>query len=306
MKAVFVDCTPELKHVIQEMRLEMPSWLQVNEGNPSDQELKDLCADADLIFVEHTVIKAEVLAACGRLRGIVFMGTGAGTYVPLAETKRLGIEVVNTPGYANRAVAEHTLALLFSAARQVARMDREVRAGVWSPRGGLQLQGRKIAVLGLGGIGEEFASMAQALGMRVYGWNYTPRELPYFVSDLNSALEGAHVVSLHLALNADTEGLINAARLNLLAPGAILVNTARAQLVEDEALRQALKHGRLGHAALDVFASEPLSSGHEWTGFENVTLTSHAAYMTNEAYAELWRRTLDEARKLQGQLEPVG
>lgn len=226
------------------------------------------------------------------------MGTGASTYIPLEEAKRLGIPVSTTPGYANRAVAEHALALLFAATRQIARMDRDIRAGVWNPLGGVQLKGRRVAVVGLGGIGEEFANMADGLGMQVAGWNYHARELPYFTNDLDAALTGAEFVSLHLALNAQTHGIIDERRLRLLAPGAILVNTARSQLVDEAALISALRSGALGHAALDVFVTEPLPKDSAMARLDNVTLTSHAAYMTGEAYAELWRRTIEEAHKL--------
>jgi D-3-phosphoglycerate dehydrogenase len=299
MKAVLVDCTPELKRVVTTSDTDLPEWLHVHEGDPSRERLHELCSDAELILVEHTVLDPELLAACPRLRGIVFMGTGAGTYVPLEAAKRLGIQVVTTPGYGNRAVAEHAIALMFAAARQVARMDREVRSGEWMPRSGMQLHGRKVAVLGLGEIGQEFAGMAQALGMRVFGWNRTPLELPYFVSSIDHALEDADVVSLHLALTPETCGILNASRLGRLSAGAIVVNTARAQLLDETALREALELGRLGHAALDVFGDEPLPTGHVWSTLENVTLSAHAAFMTNEAYKRLWRLTIEGVVRLQ-------
>jgi D-3-phosphoglycerate dehydrogenase len=299
MKAVFIDCTPELKQILDRLNLAVPDSVQIHEGNPSGQEIRELCADADVLLVEHTVLSKETLEACTKLKSIVFMGTGAATYIPVQTASAMGIEVRNTPGYANRAVAEHAMALVFAAARNIARMDREMRAGNWVPRGGLQLQGRKAAVIGLGGIGEEFAEMARALGLDVAGWNHSPRDLPYYVADLDLALRDADVVSLHLALTPETEGILDAARLDLLKPGAILVNTARAQLVDPSALEDALKVGRIGHAALDVFVHEPLPSNSAWYGMDNVTLTPHAAYMTDDAYAELWQRTVAEVRKLE-------
>lgn len=299
MDAVFVDCTYELAAVLERLRLEVPASLRVNHGTPSQDELLTLCADAEVLLVEHTVLPETVVRAARRLRAVIFMGTGASTYVPLSVCAERGISVFTTPGYANRAVAEHAMALLFSAARDVSRMDRELRAGEWIPRGGLQLRGRKIAVVGLGEIGQTFAEMASALGMHVAGWNRTRVAVPYFVPDLDAALLGADVVSIHLALTEQTRSLIDAARLGLLAPGAILVNTARAQIVDASALEDALITGKLRHAGLDVFADEPLPSDHAWRDVQNVTLTAHAAYMTDEAYAELWAKALRTLRGIQ-------
>jgi D-3-phosphoglycerate dehydrogenase len=189
-----VDCTLELDTVLRSRKLEVPSSLTIHHGVSSDAELMKLCSCAELLLVEHTVIPASILSRCSKLRASVFMGTGASFYIPLEEARALGIEVRTIPGYGNRAVAEHALALALAGARQVARMDRELRRGVWVPRGGIQLYERKVAVVGLGDIGSTFADMAAALGMRVAGWNRTRKNLPYFVDDLETALRGADVV----------------------------------------------------------------------------------------------------------------
>src|SRR5690606_16392105 len=151
-------------------------------------------------------VPASVLDACPSVRAIVFMGTGAGTYIDLDDAARRGITVRTTPGYGDRAVAEHAMALMFAAARRIACADYEIRQGLWRPSGGLQLQGLKLAVVGMGGIGTCMADLALAIGMRVSGWNRTPRDHGAFVADLDEALTNADVVSLHLALNAHTKG----------------------------------------------------------------------------------------------------
>lgn len=299
MHAVFVDCTDELAAVLGRLGLQVPAELQVNHGNPSRDQLMRLCSDAEVLLVEHTVIPPDAIRAARKLRAVIFLGTGASTYVPLEVCAELGIPVLTTPGYANRAVAEHAMGLLFAAARDIARMDWEIRAGEWLPRGGVQLHGRKVAVLGLGEIGRTFAEMAAALGMRVAGWNRSPIDSPYFVQDLDNALRDAEIVSIHLALTEQTRGLIDAARLGLLAPGAILVNTARAQVVDESALISALASGQLRHAGLDVFADEPLPANNAWHDVDNTTLTAHAAYMTDEAYAELWAKAMQALRSVQ-------
>lgn len=298
MNAIFVDCTPELTAVIEQQALTVPDGVSIHRGDPSPAELVRLAQRAEILMVEHTVVPESVLAQCPNLRGIVFMGTGAGTYVPLDYARTRGITVLTTPGYGNTAVAEHAMALTFAAARKVAAMDAEIRAGDWLPQGGLQLKGSKVAVIGLGEIGRAYAEMAGALGMRVAGWNRSRVDLPCFLESLDEALSDAQFVSLHLTLNEQTRHIIDARRLSLLKQGAVLTNTARADLVDEEALRQALTSGQVGHAALDVLWTEPLAPDSPWRSERRATLTAHAAYMTEEAYIELWHRSIRSVKSL--------
>lgn len=298
MRAIFVDCTDDLARVMEQRRLRIPGPVVVNKGNPADDDLVRLCSNREVIFVEHTVIRSHILDACPSVRAIVFMGTGAGTYVDLDDAARRGVQVRTVPGYGDRAVAEHSIALIFAAARRVAEMDRQIRNGVWSPLGGLQLAGQKIAVIGLGGVGSCVADIAAALGMKVSAWNRTAKQHPAYVADLDEALDGANIVTLHLSLNAQTKNLLNERRLQLPAPGFILANTARADLVEEASLLRFLSSGQIGHAALDVFPDEPLPVGSRYVGRDNVTLTAHAAYMTDAAYEELWLRTISVFEQL--------
>jgi D-3-phosphoglycerate dehydrogenase len=292
MRAVFLDCTDDLQRVMQSSDLLIPSGLEVLHGDPGPDDVARACARAEVILVEHTAIPNEVLRASPGLRAVIFMGTGAGTYVDLPVAESLGIRVLTTPGYGDRAVAEHAFALMFAAARDIARMDRDIRSDLWVPRGGMQLAGRKVAVVGLGGIGMTFARMAEGVGMEVSGWNRTVRDAPFFERDLDAALRGADVVSIHLSLNAETEGLLDKRRLSLPKKGYLLVNTARSQIVSEDALMEALDSGQMGHAALDVFDDEPLPPQHALKKLASVTLTAHAAYMTDDAYVELWKRTV--------------
>ncbi|GAB3439191.1 NAD(P)-dependent oxidoreductase [Insolitispirillum peregrinum] len=300
MKAILVDCTPELRAVMARRGLIVPAGLTVNDGTPSEDELKTLCQGQEVLLVEHTVVPPSVFDACPSLRHVVYMGTGVGSYIDLADAERRGVSIRIVPGYGDQAVAEHALALLFSAVRNIARMDRDLRAGRWDPIGGTQLKGRRVAVIGLGGIGTTFAGLAQGLGMEVVGWNRTPRDLPWYQPDLRAALRGADVVSLHLSLNDHTRNLLTAEHLALPRAGFVLVNTARAGLVEEGALLAGLASGQIGHAALDVFPQEPLQPGSPYPALENVTLTTHAAYMTEDAYAELWLRGMAVLAEVRG------
>lgn len=292
VQAVFVDCTPELRRVIEDRGLAVPGSVKIYEGRPGPADLVAMGQGADILFIEHTVVPPEILDALPSVKAILFMGTGIGSYVDCADADRRGVLVRTTPGYGDRAVAEHALALMFAAARGIAKIDADLRRGLWRPKGGLQLQGLKLAIVGLGGIGVCLADMAMALGMQVAGWNRTPRNHPAYVADLDDALRDADVVSLHLGLNDQTRGMLDTRRLALPKPGFTLVNTARAALVEETALLAALDDGQIGHAALDVFPQEPLPPENPYTGRADVTLTAHVAYMTEAAYVELWRRTL--------------
>jgi D-3-phosphoglycerate dehydrogenase len=140
------------------------------------------------------------------------------------------------------------------------------------------------------------ARIAGGSGMRVLAWNRSPKTAPgvRFV-DLDALLAESHVLSLHLLLNDETRGFLDAARLAKLRAGAILVNTARGALVDEAAMIAALRSGHIGHAALDVFDIEPLPAGHELTTLENVTLSAHSAFRTPEASDTLIRRALDIA-----------
>jgi D-3-phosphoglycerate dehydrogenase len=178
-------------------------------------------------------------------------------------------------------------------------MDRAIRAGDWPRTEGLQLAGKTIGLLGYGGIAAEVGRIAHGAGLRVLAWNRTPKAAPgvSFV-DLETLLAESHVLSVHLLLTDETRGLLDAGRIAQMRPGAILVNTARGAIVDEAAMIAALRSGQLRHAALDVFATEPLPAGHELTRLENVTLSAHSAFRTPEASETLIRRALDIARGL--------
>jgi D-3-phosphoglycerate dehydrogenase len=176
-------------------------------------------------------------------------------------------------------------------------MDREVRAGTWRPAEGLQLLGKTLGIVGLGGIGREVARIGAGIGMEVIAWNRTPQaEAGVALVDLETLLARADVISLHLALNEETRGIIDAARLARIKPGAILINTARGALVDEPALIAALTDGRLRHAGLDVFHHEPLDPEHPLANLPNLTVTAHAAFRTLEASETLLRRAIDIVR----------
>jgi D-3-phosphoglycerate dehydrogenase len=173
-------------------------------------------------------------------------------------------------------------------------MDREVRRGVWTPHEGVQLLGKTLGVIGLGGIGREVARIGKGMGMNVIGWNRTKRpEVEVPLVDIDTLLARADIVSMNLTLGDETRGFLSADRIARMKKGAIYVNTARGALAEEAALIAALENGHIRHAGLDVFHHEPLPPDHALAKLENVTLSAHAAFRTPEASETLLRRAID-------------
>ncbi len=241
----------------------------------------------------------EFAEQCDALRHIVFLGTGPASYMSLADMAARNIRVHIIKNYGDTAVAEHAIALLFAACRDIARMDREVRGGAWVPREGVQLLGKTLGVIGLGGIGAEVLRMGRGLGMEVIAWNRTAKLGAPLVS-LEELLERADVISMNLTLTDETRGFLGPAQFARMKPGVIFVNTARAALVDEAAFIEALRSGRIRHAGLDVFHAEPLKPDHALAHMDNVTLSAHAAFRTPEASMTLLRRAIDIVRGIVG------
>ena len=295
MRPVFIDCPPFLHELYRGELAQLVPDLEVNLGSPSPAEVRALLAEAELAMNDHTTLDAALLAACPRLKAIVFLGTGAASYIDLAAAERQGIRVRAYGGYGDQSVAEHAVALMFAAARRLAAMDRAIREGHWEPLNGIELAGRTLGVIGTGGIGKAMVRLGAGLGMRVLAWNRSgaPADLPCQAVELEELLRTSDVVSLHLVLNEHTRSFLDARRIGLLKPGAILINTARGALLDEAALVAALEAGRIGHAGLDVFHDEPLPADHPLARLPNVTLTAHAAFATREASERLLRMALE-------------
>ena len=229
---------------------------------------------------------AEFFSRCGALRALSIWGTGT-DHVDLEAAKGAGVVVSNTPGVAAVSVAEHALALMLAAARQIPRNDAATRAGAW-PRGQMtQLSGKTLGLIGLGAIGRRTARLAAGVGMRLIAWTFHPdadfaAEVGLEFVELDDLYARADVVSIHARQSADTVGMVGAEAFSRMKPGAILVNTARGPIVDEEALVSALESGNLAAAGLDVFAEEPLPSNHPLGKLENVVLSPHNAGITPE------------------------
>jgi D-3-phosphoglycerate dehydrogenase len=297
MKGVFFDAVDDLAAVFRNVSRPGDPEMTVHErGEIKSEELPSLLAGYDFCFDDHTQMPTEVMRACTGLKHIIFLGTGARSYMHPEELSDIGIKVHIIKGYGDTAVAEHAIALMWAAARGLARMDGGMRAGNWIRTEGMELTGKTIGLLGFGGIAAEVARIAAGSGMRVLGWNRSPKSAAgvRFV-DVDTLLAESDVLSVHLLLTDATRGFLSAERLERLRPGAMLVNTARAAIVDEAAMIAALESGRLRHAALDVFNTEPLPAGHKLTTLPNVTLSAHSAFRTPEASDKLIRMALDIA-----------
>ncbi len=291
-KTLFVDSTPDIDTVWKRVHGPKDIPVVVNMGPVDEKDVPAKVAGYDTVINDATYFSAPTLEKCKDLKHIVFLGTGAASFVDVEAARKLGIKVSTISGYGDTTVAEHAMGLVFAAARHIATMHGIVRAGGWRPMQGMELRGKTLGIVGLGGIGREMARIAGGIGFKVLAWNRTPK--PDTVP-LETLLARSDIVSLHLALNDRTRGFLDRARLGKTRKGVIVVNTARAGVVDEPALIDLLKSGHIGHYATDVFGKEPPEPSEPLLGLDNVTLTSHAGYNTPEAAMTMYRRAIDLA-----------
>src|SRR5947209_12771849 len=257
-------------------------------GKPA--ELDKVIASAHALIVRsETRVTAALMAHAPHLRVVARAGTGVDTIDVPAATRR-GIAVMNTPGANTVSAGEHAMGLLLALVRRIPDAAAAMRRGEWERKRfeGTELRGKTMGVVGLGRIGGHVAQLARAFGMQVVG--HDPYLLPERAGELHvrllpleQLLRTADVVTLHVALTDQTHHLIDAQRLKLMKPTAVLINTARGELVDEAALAEAIKEKRIGGAAIDVFAVEPLPPDAPLRALDRVILTPHLAASTAEA-----------------------
>lgn len=251
----------------------------------SEERLIERVAGAEIVICirSSSQFTEEVFRRCPDLRMVSLWGTGTDN-VDLAAAASHGVTVTNTPGVSAVSIAEHCLALMLAVARRIPAIDAETKHGKW-PRGQVtQMHGKTLGIIGLGAVGRQFARLGAGIGMRVIAWTMHPNpELGFDLVPLDRLYRESDVVSLHLRLSPDTEGLLGAEQFALMKPTAIFINTARGAIVDEAALIEALSTDRIAGAGLDVFDTEPVPPGHRLTQLENVVLTPHSAGITAEA-----------------------
>ncbi len=241
-----------------------------------------------MVVVNESRISAEVIAASPALEQLLFLGTGAANFIDLKAAAARGIPVHTIKGYGDRAVAEHTLALLLAVFRDIAAQDASIRAGGWAGAPLGELLGKTIGLIGMGAIGAEVARLALALGLTVQAWARSPVAMAGVdYVDLDRLLATSDIVSPHLAYTTETAGFLNAARLRRMKRGAVFINTARAELTDEAELLAMLADGHLAGAGLDVYSAEPLPADHPMRRAPRTVLTAHTGWQSPEAVARL-------------------
>ncbi|MCX7014134.1 MAG: phosphoglycerate dehydrogenase [Candidatus Sumerlaeota bacterium] len=261
-----------------------------------DQLAAEIGPYSALVVRSRTNVAKAILAKAAGMKVIGRAGVGVDNIDVEAATAR-GIIVMNTPDGNTLSTAEHTMSMMLSMARRIAYSDRTMKAGRWEKKSitGVELFGKTLGVCGLGRIGREVAKRAQSFGMSVAGFDpYISKETAQKLSiDLKSSadavVEVADVVTVHSPLNKETRGMIGAAQFAKAKPGLMVVNCARGGIVDESALLDALKSGKVAAAALDVFEAEPLPADHPFRSMDNVTLTPHLGAATTEAQENVAR-----------------
>jgi D-3-phosphoglycerate dehydrogenase len=295
-KTLFIDSTPDIDRVWKQVDGPSDIAIAINTGPVAAGDIPRLIEGYDTVINDATYFNEETLKRCTGLKHIVFLGTGAASFVDLAAAAKLGIKVSTISGYCDTTVAEHAMGLVFAAARHIGTMHALMQGGGWRPMQGMELRGKTLGVVGLGGIGREMARIASGVGLKVVAYNRSPRsDAAVPLVGIDELLGRSDIVSLHLGLNDETRGFLDRAKLQAAKPGVIIVNTARAGVVDETALVDLLKSGHVGHYATDVFAQEPPRPDEPLLKLANVTLTAHAGYNTPEAAMTMYRRAIDHA-----------
>ena len=265
-----------------------------------DAALVANCAEADAILVQYSTITGEIMDALPRLKVIGRYGVGVDSVDIAAATER-GIAVTNVPDYGTEAVSDHAIGLALAVARGIVALDRGLRAGrvdlaVVRP---LYETGKRVfGIIGMGLIGTATARKAAGLGYEVIGYDIAaepgaPTFRGFASVTLDELLERSQVISMHTPLTEISRAMIAREQFALMRSDAIIVNTSRGGVIETAALVEALTNGRIAGAGIDVHEIEPLPADDPLTAFDNVVLTPHLAWYTEESYAELKKRTIE-------------
>lgn len=288
MKIVVVDHVYlEEEHI---KKLQSIGDLEVFENPPKTaEELKERIKEADIVIVGWSDLTKNVMDSAKRLKMVSIWATTC-HYADLEAAKERGIMVTHIPGYAMEAVAEHTFALLLAAIRKLSLADKHVRNGGfdWRPFGGIELYGKTLGIIGTGSIGCRVAEIAKAFKMRTLGYDKYPNvkraeEIGMKYVDLYTLLKESDFITLHVTLTSETERLIGKKEIEAMKKGVVLINTSQGKVVDEKALVDALKSGKMSFAGLDVFGEEPPAKDNSLFKLDNTILSPHVGFHTTEA-----------------------
>jgi len=302
MKIVCPDGTAEIRELMtpeSEKKLEaLGKFVWFNDRAETSQGYLQRVKDADGVILNWDM-PSEVIEACQKLQVISFLGADPRKFVDLSLATRMGIAVTNTPHYADQEVAAHAMALILCCAKRIVHFNSQMRRGVYEKDDfTAEFWGKILGVVGLGGIGAEVARLAQAFGMRVLCWTQHPtseraRKHGVEFVTLEELFQQSDMVTLHVTHKPETEKMITRKLLESMKRGAIFVNTARAELVDNLALAELLKKGTLSAAGLDVHDEEPVRSDDPFLSIENAILTPHVAANTARAQGNILKIAVD-------------
>ena len=290
MKIVFLEPLGLKTNIIEEacadLKRQGHEVVVYPDRNENLDELIRRAQDADVVIESNIPLRKDFLDACPKLKMLSIAFTGL-DHIDLEECQRRGIIVKNAAGYSTEAVAELALALMVDVYRKVLENDRITRE---CQRKGLmpgrEIGGKTVGVIGMGNIGQRVAMLLNAFGCKVLAWNRTPKTVEgvTFV-DKETLLKESDIVTLHIALTNETRDFITAREFGLLIPSAILINTARGPVVNEQALAVALKSGIIAGAATDVYGTEPpLKADHPLLDAPNLITLPHIGFATEEAF----------------------
>ncbi|MFT9232142.1 MAG: NAD(P)-dependent oxidoreductase [Bifidobacterium sp.] len=302
---VIPNCVPVMVKAFREFLPEFDGICRVRlftDPMLDEEVLARRMKGADAVIVVGFHVGDDLLRTMSQtVRCIAFGGTGVDNYVNLEQAKEYGIRICNIVHYGDAAVAEHAIALLMEITRRVGEMNADMHEGVWHPLDGMELYGKTMGIVGFGGIGQWVARIARGFGMNIKVWSRHPheeamRELQAASAEsIHDLFASSDVVSLHLAYNRNTRGIVTADDLDALRAGSILINTARAELIEAGSLAKRLEKGDI-YAGLDVFDREPMPEVDPLRVVPGTILTPHAAWCTDTAVRNAVRQCIDSVR----------
>jgi D-3-phosphoglycerate dehydrogenase len=263
-------------------------------------DLKNALLDAEVLIVRSaTKVTKELIDAGKRLRVVARAGIGLDN-VDSDYCKEKGIVVINTPGASTNAVAELTIGIMIAAVRNVQRAHHEMKSGIWGKKNltGCEIEGKTLGIIGYGRIGKAVGDKARALGMRIIAYNPPPRQedgIIEYVGELEEFLPGCDVITLHCVLVEETRKIINRKTIAKMKDGVVILNLARGELIDEEALYEACKSGKVKAAALDVYDKEPYTG--KLLELDNVYFTPHIGAATKEAQKKIGEELVERVRE---------
>ncbi|MFC4002361.1 D-2-hydroxyacid dehydrogenase family protein [Prauserella oleivorans] len=301
----------------QDIARELADWDSLNaevevftEHIADQDELVRRLADCEVVVAmrERTPLPAEVLERLPELKLVVSLGGDRNPSIDVKAATERGIVVSHT-GYLPHPTAEHTWALILAAMRNLPTEEASMRDGGWQRTVGRSLHGATLGIIGLGRLGSRVARVGQAFGMRTIAWSQNLTQEKAAEHDVTAVskeelLRESDIVTIHLVLSRRTRGLLGAAELAAMKPTAWLVNTSRGPIVEEQALVEALRERRIGGAAIDVYATEPLPADHPLRSLPNTILTPHIGYVVRDLYEVFYRGAVEDIAAYQAG-EPI-